>query len=316
MYKAGFPYLVDISLSSVCPLAKKDNSLCSVASKCYASPVTKSTTKGDYGNFDDLCGFIDELYKSGTFELVFGGGSEPTTAKMFTRRDTDMRYPKTLAHIVQKASNQNFKMGVTTRNYNFHKHPDFETVLNHIDSLAISINSPMDVIAASHLIGAVQKYNDDCHEKYRNGPLWEQDTLNTPVELYSQTIVGIYAQDVFITILEGCAKLGIKNTTLLGYKDYGNGKGGAPFEYDNNWIKEVKAFSEKFETNIGADSILVQKHRQDFINEGVPAFYLVGREGESSCYYKADTNTMHTSSFGGAARKYQKGQLLNLFAEL
>lgn len=87
------------------------------------------------------------------------------------------------------------------------------------------------------------------------------------------------------------------NLTLLGYKDFGFGKGGQKYHYPDEWIAFVKQVSEKKKLNIGIDSVMVKNWREKLLDFGVKEYYLVGTEGKSTCYVDAVKQKMYSSSF-------------------
>jgi hypothetical protein len=88
-----------------------------------------------------------------------------------------------------------------------------------------------------------------------------------------------------------------RNITLLGYKDFGFGKGGQKFSYPDEWIAFVKSVHEKTRLNIGIDSVMVRNWREKLIEFGIKDYFLVGTEGKSTCYVDAVKQKMYSSSF-------------------
>jgi hypothetical protein len=259
--KSSFPYLVDISLSNECGYFSK----CPISDKCYASPKSKITQQPDLSYIYQV---LDVLASSNVFELVFGGESEPTMFKGFE-------------NVLKRAKDLNFSIGFTTRNYDFWKISNAARLMDLADSVAFSVNTPEEVEKACV---AVSKLSP-CNAKF-----------------YFQDIFGLkpYSQWLhFLSEVERLAKLyQIDNLTFLGYKDFGFGTSYQAEEYPKDWICTLRDFSNRNPNiSIGVDSILVQRYRVELIESGVPERFLVGREGESTCYVDIARKLLKPSSF-------------------
>lgn len=251
--KSGFPYLVDIGVGSFCPFV---NGACPVP--CY----TSSKREGDFARFDFLAGILPEvLVNSNVFEVVFGGG-EPS---FYNCGD------KKLSDVLKSFHDLDFKVGVTTRNYKWHKMPDFEKCLPYMNSIAVSVNSVEDVEDSLGLVNSLK---------------WENN-------YYYQYILGLDPLESFIEFIEYMKKKWAR-VTLLGYKDFGLARGVKPFEFGASWIDIVKRAGLN---SLGIDSILANRWRDELTKRGVQDYLLVGGEGESSCYINALEQVLQPSSF-------------------
>jgi hypothetical protein len=254
-YKSEFPYLVDISVGDSCPFN---------CEFCY----TSSSNKGTYADGYFLSNTLKEmLLNANVFNVVFGGG-EPT---LFAGE-----YGYNLSNILTAYKGSNFVTGVTTRNYNLHKHPQFIEMMNHTDSLAISCTTLEDLAKAALLRAAIN----------------ESSLINRP-KIYVQTILGLTSWEDFQLFMIQAASIWFSGITLLGYKSFGFGEQVKPYDIPDDWIPFVKNLNK----NIGVDSIIVSKYRDKLIEHGVNNYYLVGSEGKSSCYVDALKRVVKPSSF-------------------
>lgn len=245
--KTSFPYLVDISITEACPFG---------CEFCY----TSSTKAGKHAEPYTLSYLADSLAGANTFEVVFGGG-EPTLHPHISR-------------IVHAFKSRKFSVGITTRNYNWHKLNTFASTIANVDSLAISVNSVADCEAARELVEAINAAPGGCR-------------------VYFQNILQLTSWDKFNEFLNHC-KYNYYRVTLLGYKDFGFGKNQKPYDLPDDWIEQIKSKNMR---TLGVDSIIAQKHGADLIAAGVADKYLVGKEGESTCYIDAVKQIMKPSSF-------------------
>lgn len=228
---------------------------------CY----TSSTTKGTYADSYFLGSHLsDVLLKSNVFNVVFGGG-EPT---LYNDKYTGFDY------LLSHYKNKNFVIGVTTRNYDYWKKDTFKREIEQIDSVAISGSSLEDLKKIKVLSEKIRETNYTC-------------------KVYVQTILGLEPYDKLKKFLMTAKESYLNNITILGYKNFGFGENITPFEIPDDWISFVKELG----INIGIDSILVKKYRQKLIDKRVPKYYLVGAEGESSCYIDALKQVIKPSSF-------------------
>lgn len=261
--KSGFPYLVDIGLGTKCPLA---DTKCNVP--CYASSG-KDGKEADTSFVSYT--LLNTLYSAGVFEVVFGG-LEPT---LYAHKDGFGHLP----YILTYYKNKNFKVGITTRNYQAHKLSTFKEIVGGLHTLAISANSVDDLKEAAVLAEHIRK-------------------IDYNVSIYVQNIFGLNDYDSFkLFCLEydkiNKAKYTFSGLTFLGYKDYGRGKDYTPFQIPSEWI----SFVEKIGITFGIDSLMVSKWKKDLEEHGVDPIYLVGSEGSSSCYVDALKQSVKPSSF-------------------
>lgn len=279
--KSGFPYLVDIKISDYCPFG---------CEFCFQS----STKKGQHADKHFLSNtLVDTLYKAGVLEVNFGGGE--TTLY-------DGGGYGTLEYILSCYKHKKFKVGVTTKNYNWHKNKNFADCIKLIDSVAISVNSLEDLKAAEELEKEIYKLSD--------------------ATIYYQCIFELVPYEEFQKFIQEVSKKYEANVTLLGYKDFGFGKGGHKYSYPDEWISFVKDIHEENELNIGIDSKMVENWRQKLIDFGIPNYYLVGTEGKSTCYIDAVKKKMYSSSSSNEEGMdlpksvYDKNDFLENFAKL
>lgn len=231
---------------------------------CY----TSSSNKGTYADGYFLSNTLrDMLLNANVFNVVFGGG-EPT---LFTGN-----YGYNLSNILAVYKGSNFVTGVTTRNYNLHKHPDFIKMIENMDSLAISCTTLEDLAKANVLRKAISESSATKYPK-----------------IYIQTILGLTSWEDLQLFMTQAASLWLSGITLLGYKSFGFGEQVKPYDIPDDWIPFVKNLNK----NIGVDSIIVSKYRDKLIEHGVSNYYLVGSEGKSSCYVDALKRTVKPSSF-------------------
>lgn len=270
--KSGFPYLVDIKISDYCPFGCKF---------CYQS----STKEGEHADNYYLSQTLPKILQdAGVFEVNFGGG-EPTLN------------PKLLS-IVSGFKSKLFKIGITTKNYNWHKSDDFKDILKSIDSVAISVNSQQELEKAVELGEKIY-----------------------PPKVYFQCVFELNDYDSFKEFVGQIPNY--SNLTLLGFKDFGFGQNCHKYNYPSEWIDFLKEESEKKHFNIGIDSVMVKNWGEELKKSGVKPYYLVGREGESTCFIDAVKKRVYSSSFsnedGFDLPKYEfsKGEnFLDLFAKL
>lgn len=250
--KSSFPYLVDCSVSSMCPYG---------CSFCY----TSSIVNGQPADWHYLIKLPEVLRKAGVFEVVFGGG-EPTLYQ-------GKYSAENIAELVEKFKREEFKVGITTKNYKFYQSNVFKKTIEKLDSIAISANSAEDLSKALILQIKIKELNYRC-------------------SVYIQCVLGVQTWPEFRDFLDLCASSGV-NLTILGYKDFGFGKSAPAEDIPDEWIDYVK----KKEIRVGADSILINKYREKLIAAGVKDYYLVGKEGQSSCYIDAVNQVVKPSSF-------------------
>lgn len=251
-YKAGFPYLVDIGISTACPFR---------CSFCY----TSSNPKGEYAEYQYLEDLVHVLLLNNVFEVVFGGG-EPTLFK--TKRYPQIQTDTTvsLVDILKMFKQRGFKTGITTKNYQWFKSDNFSDALSFIDSVAISVNTLEELDLSKNLKEKIMAV------KGSEGP-----------KVYIQNILGLSSWEDLKTWLMRAKELYMNNITFLGYKDFGRGTECSPHEIPIEWIDYVK----ELQMNIGVDAILANKFKKELISRGVKDYYLVGTEGKATCYIDA-----------------------------
>lgn len=256
--KSQFPYLTDIGVSNFCRYKCK---------MCY----TESTPQGKMGDGHFLTYTLPKVLKEANVLNAVMGGGETTLYK-------DGAFD--ISTILQEFHSRQFVTGVTTRNYNLHKISNLKKFMENCDSLAISCNSIEDLEKTRLL---KDKLINKTNEYYIN---------NFP-KIYIQNILELKPYEELKEFIKKCKELGFWNLTLLGYKRFGFGKNQEPYEIPDEWIEYVRDVN----INIGIDSILVNKYREKLIAKGVKDYYLVGAEGQSSCYINAAQMYMSPSSF-------------------
>ena len=127
---------------------------------------------------------------------------------------------------------------------------------------------------------------DDCYK------------VNFKFSGYYQTILGLSSLDYLMEQFEYIKENNYHTTNfnLLGFKNFGFGKNQIPNNVDG-WIEKIKDANEYDMVNIGVDSIIVKKYRQELLENGVDYKYLVGEEGKFSCYIDCVEKTIAASSF-------------------
>jgi len=141
--KAGFPYLIDMSISTACPFA---------CQFCY----TSSTKKGKDAETEFITDLIPALFHANVLEVVLGGG-EPTLAKDFV-------------WILEHLKGYHFKVGVTTKNYMLHKHERIDDILENTSSLAFSCNTIEE-------LQKVKVFRDELKGKHTRPQIYVQNIL-------------------------------------------------------------------------------------------------------------------------------------------
>jgi organic radical activating enzyme len=248
MQKSSFPYLVDISLGDRCPFG---------CPFCY----TSSTKQGDYADYNVLYLISKVLFESNVFNVVFGGG-EPTLYE---------KNRHSFLEVLEIFKQKDFVVGVTTKNYNYHKKPTFKEEMGYIDSIAVSCQT-IDELEKTTTIN---------------------QNLGLNTKLYIQTILGLNEWDFFKKFINKVSELGYSNVTILGYKNYGFGTKTPPHEIPDDWMSFVRDSG----LNVGVDSVIVNKYREKLKQLNVPEYVLVGKEGLSSCYIDALKKVIKPSSF-------------------
>lgn len=261
LQKSGFPYLIDMKISSFCSFGCKF---------CY----TSSTTEGEHGDADFIINQIIPVLKSaGVMEIVLGGG-EPT----FHPRFLD---------ILKALKQNNFKIGFTSKNYNLHKHPDIEEILNNTNSIAFSINSLQDVLDLQPFL-------------YDISTVRERTTRQNPT-IYAQLILGLEEWDKTLDVVKALIKKedkSIHNITFLGLKRFGFGTDYVNKIDNNEWINDIKLIAKNQHIDFGVDSVIANKYKDVLVNEHRIAYNrLTGAEGKQTCYIDAVDKKIAASSF-------------------
>ncbi len=256
--KSGFPYLVDVKISEFCPYN---------CQFCYQS----STKEGKHAEQYFLSHSLPKiLFDAGVLEVNFGGG-EPTLYKGESYG--------TLQSVLAAFKYRKFKVGITTKNYNWHKDKNFAECLKSVDSVAISVNSLDELKLAEKLEDAIDEISSG------------------KTSVYYQCVFELVPYEEFKRFVLAVAEKWDRNITLLGYKDFGFGKNGQKFNYPDEWISFIKEIHGKNCMNVGIDSVMVKNWREKLISFGVKDYFLVGIEGKSTCYVDAVKQKMYSSSF-------------------
>lgn len=253
--KAQFPYLVDIKVTDKC------SNGCQF---CYMN----STPDGKGASFDYLKRLAYSLAQANVFEVAIGGGS---VEEYFDEKDKGKSYHTQFSDIVRVFHDKRFKIGITTRNYNLHKHSDFNNFKENISSIAISCPNREDLDSAKELY----------------------DSLGGGKHVSVQYILEAHDLQYFKTYLKELKALHFYSLTVLGAKECGRGLGFKWHKHGDGWIKEIKNSG----IHAGIDSILVKKYHDAIIKAGVQHYYLQGTEGQSTCFIDAVQQRMYPSSF-------------------
>lgn len=112
-----------------------------------------------------------------------------------------------------------------------------------------------------------------------------------------QIIEGVVNDYQFDQILEECHYHNF-TLTILGFKDTGRGKSFGDRLHSYNWIDKVKkSWRDGKPVNIGVDTLIADKYRNDLINHGVDEIFFTTREGSFSCYIDAVKQQIGPSSY-------------------
>lgn len=237
-----------------------------LAHNCYQS----STKEGAHAETYFLAHSLPKiLMDAGVMEVNFGGG-EPTLYKSSYGN---------LKYVLDAFKHKKFKVGVTTKNYKWHNDKEFSDCMKSIDSVAISVNSLEELKRAEELEKAIG------------------EVAGSNASVYFQCVFELTPYEDFKKFVKKIAEKWNRNITLLGYKDFGFGKGGAKHSYPDEWISDIKSLHESKRLNVGIDSVMVANWREKLIEFGVKDYYLVGTEGKSTCYVDAVKKKMYSSSF-------------------
>ena len=266
--KSGFPYLVDLSITSFCPFGSGDNASV-ICKNCYQS----STTEGKPATRDNIIHIAKVLESINTLEIVLGGG-EPT---LWKDAYSDLSY------LLGDIKRMNFKIGLTTRNYAWHKMKDFKSSIENLNTIAISANTAQDVKDSKILTEKINEVNKD-------------------VSIYIQTVLGAVSWEENLKFINQIVtnyrkNYIVKGVTFLGYKDFGFGQKSKEQPFPENWVEIVKEKFKNTGISVGVDSIIVRKHQEQILKNGVKQHFLVGAEGKQTCYIDAVNMKIQPSSF-------------------
>lgn len=199
--KLGFPYLVDIGITSQCPYQ---------CSFCYANSSIN-------GSFCDLS-FIEHLstilYKNKVMEVVLGGNGEPTLHPNFLE-------------IIKIFNKKKFRLSFTTKNYSFFSSDLYKKIEPLVGSIAVSCNSLEDFnkfLSNYNASNSVAYYN-----KITIQLILGLNPFNKTLKLIKE-IVTNKKDRLFHS----------RKVTLLGYKNLGRGSEFTPYEIPSNWLKKLK----------------------------------------------------------------------------
>lgn len=281
--KSSFPYLVDLSVSTKCPYG---------CPMCY----TSSLKKGIDADPDFLTGpLLEALFEAGVMNVVFGGG-EPSL------------YPH-LGRVLKAYKDKYFVTGVTTKNYNLDKIKNYKEIFKYCDSIAFSCHTLEDLAE----IGTLMEREAD-----RGSCLFSLYDYEDNPTVYLQNILGLTSFEELLIFIKTASEHGVSNITLLGYKTFGFGAQCEPHPLPKNWVKKLKKVVTENGINLGADSILINKYRDELLEVGVASQFLVGKEGESSCYIDAPRKRIQASSFTNnfvdIPENLNKDSFLDIFA--
>lgn len=281
--KSGFPYLIDMKISSYCSFG---------CAYCY----TSSTVKGEHADADFIIKeLLPVLKTSGVMEVVLGGG-EPTL------------HPRFL-DILKALHEMKFKIGFTTKNFNLHKHPDIEEILNNTHSIAFSINELSDVEEIQELLLDISIVR-------------ERTTRQNPT-MYAQLILGLKEWKETFEIVQALTQKkenfkNFYNITFLGLKRFGFGTEYVNKIENDKWIFDIKKLAKDFYFNVGIDSVLASKYKDILVNHHHISYNrLTGAEGKQTCYIDAVDKKISASSFTKNVKDFDNvtvDNFLNLYS--
>jgi organic radical activating enzyme len=278
--KGEFPYLVDIKITSKC------NHRCWW---CYADACDE--VKGTDADASFVANDLSRVLKQArVFEVVIGGG-EPTLY------NNDKKKYYELSQILNQFQNKDFKVSMTTRNYNWYKLKDFAEAIAAVDAVAISCETVSDLLNARTLVKSIREV--------------ERDGRN--IQIVIQKILQLYSIPQLQFFLNRCLDLDYYNVTLLGFKHWGRALGTARW-HNSKWVEMVR----KSGLNIGVDSALVQEYGEELKDAGVPGYMVQGQEGKQTCYIDAVAQTIYPSSTSstGIPFKFAYGKEAEGFLEV
>lgn len=281
--KSEFPYLVDIGVTSICAKGCK---------YCYAS----ANPDGKHADSYFLTSFLlGELEAANVFEVVLGGYGEPTLY--------NDGYKNGIEKVIDAYKRHNFKVGLTTSNYEWNHASNFAESIGLLNSLAISCNSLEDLHPAIDLAKAV----------LREPILVEHRKPQVSI----QTIAGILPWKDTMTILKTAAATPnwIKNVTILGLHHCGRANKLKGCKVPEGWMDQVRRI-EDGNLNIGIDATMVNTWEKELLASGVEPYRLSGAEGKQTCFVDAVSQKIKPSSFSEVSHPWLNGKFLEIFAEL
>lgn len=235
-------------------------------SYCYQD----STHDGKHGSEDWIRRLAYALGEMRVFEVAIGGG-EPTL------------HPK-FVEILRAFRSQHVVPNFTTKNLAWLRDAKKrDEIMAQAGAFAYSVETAKDVEMLAEALKAA-------------GVEPDQDRASGG-RATVQHVVGVAAEKEFRAILNACSEHGI-TLTLLGYKMVGRGPsfGTKP---SSRWLDIVAAVTKKKYLRVGIDTALADRHWNDLIRAGVPAYMMTRKEGQFSCYIDAVERKMHVSSYSG-----------------
>ena len=281
--KAAFPYLVDIGVTTVCGKG---------CSYCYA----KAGPGGKHADINNLIQVLpDVLMKANVFEVVLGGYGEPT---LYMNHDLGIDY------VAKAFKSRDFKVGLTTNNHEWNEASRFHDAIQQLDSVAVSCNSPDDLMPAIRLAKAIREEPVEPGSGCIHGPV-----------VSIQTIAGIMPWGDTLGMIQEMAgdPHWIRNITILGFKEMGRARHVAPYTLPKGWIGQVKALED---ITIGIDATMVSSWGDELLASGVEDYRLAGAEGRQTCFVDAVGMTVKASSFSKLSYPFDGNEFLKTFAIL
>jgi hypothetical protein len=281
--KSEFPYLVDIGVTSICAKGCK---------YCYASANPDGKHADNYFLNSIL---LTDLLAANVFEVVLGGYGEPTLYQDGYKRGIEC--------VISAYKDHNFKVGLTTSNYEWNHASNFNESVGKLDSLAISCNSLEDLHPAIELAKAV------LHEPVL------VDHRKPQVSI--QTIAGILPWKDTMTILRTATASPnwIRNVTILGLHNCGRAKSLKGYKVPKGWMNQVRSI-EDGRLNIGIDATMVNNWGDELLAAGVEPYRLSGAEGKQTCFVDAVSQTIKPSSYSDVSHPWLNDKFLEIFAKL
>jgi hypothetical protein len=228
---------------------------------CYQG----STKEGQHGDVNYINSVIYMLKEYQVFEVALGGG-EPTAHPDFER-------------ILKTCGWCNIVPNFTTKTLDWLKNDARRNeILSYAGGFAYSVSCNREVRELGFLL---DKYNID----------------KSRVQV--QVIDGVVSDWSFQQILRECAYHNL-TLTILGFKSTGRGEKFAetrqPYKFD--WIEMVKKSRNNGDyVTIGVDTLMVQKYRDVFKEEGIDEIFFTPEEGKFSCYIDGVAEKIGPSSY-------------------